>query len=409
MINSLLVAILFTPTLALGIEKVIPPGGGHGSNWRSNGLCGRHVGGWILQIDIADESIAVPKAVDSILKAKPLQLAPGCSLIGGWSGGINTKEDLEFRVTRWIPESDLERVIKELSGLGEVRYLNVLQSQGTFHDSTVKEYQRAKARWKDDPQLDWDPVEKRIVREQIQYLAPKARSYEETQDKVPLHLVLIRKKGLLELNLGPNPDDVKDTAKQPTWTSLEDRLKSKNVDERRVAALQLTKFAALSFGDTDIGGVGLVLSASSSGTVVVVDVGPESPLRDKISSGDVIEAVDGEAVKGNLAEAMKRLRGQPGKSVTVVALKRSGEKTKTRVRRITLLPSAKRFEDSVLGTIRDDDSIVAELAIRASRSTAINRDRAAEALKQQVKHKTPRVRMAAIQGLQFSLWNGTTN
>lgn len=406
--SNLLASLLLLPIWASAIEKVIPEGGGHGSNWRSNGMCGRRVGGWILQVDVEDESIAIPGIVDAILKAHPLQLVPGCSFIGGWRGGITQDVDLEFRITRWIPESSIEPLIKKISSYGTVRYLNELQSQGTFDESLVKEYKRAQSRWKDDPKLEWDPVEKRIVREQIQYLAPKARSYEETVDKVPLHVVVVRKHGLKDLGQGPSPDGVSDYGEQPTWLGVERRLKDGSVEDRRKAAFRLTKLAPATFGDSDIGGIGLVLGTNSSGTVVVANIDPESPLRDKVSRGDAVKLIDDKPV-GGLAEAVNSLRGKSDQSVSIEFLKSGGNKERIKVRRLIIFPSAKRFEETVWRAAHDEDSLVAELAIRASRSPNIDHDKSVESLERLVGQKAQRVRLAAIQALQFALWNGTPN
>lgn len=406
--SSLLAVLMLLPGIAYAIDKVIPDGGGHGSNWRSNGLCGRRVSGWVLQIEVADESKALPAIVNSILDADPLQLAPGCSFIGGWRGGINEKEDLEFRVTRWIPESRLEKLIKEISSHGKVRYLNELQSQGTFDDSLVKDFERAQARWKGDPKLDWDLVEKRIVREQIQYLEPKVRSFEETRDKIPLHVVVVRKRGLIDLNQGATVEGITDYGDQPTWLGLESRLKSGDVDERRRAAFRLTRLAPSSFGDADIGGVGLVLQSSSSGTIIVANIDPESPLQKKIARGDSIEQIDGESVKGNLQAALNKMRGKPDTTVSAEIVKASGDRTSVRARCVVIFPSAKRFEDAVFDAAKDSDPVVAQLAIQALRSPSVDKG-SSRALMAMIGHDVPRVRLVAIQALQFSLWNGTPN
>lgn len=406
MLSSLFAVLLAIAGQARAIDKVIPPGHDHGSNWRSNGFCGRRVSGWILQIEVTDESTAIPVAVDAILKAHPLQLAPGCSFIGGWRGGIASGTDLDFHVTRWIPESMLEQVIKQISSFGAVRYLDELQSQGTFDESVVKEYERAEARWKDDPMLDWDPVEKRVVREQIQYLGPKVHSFAETRDMVPLHVVVVRKQGLKDLSQGPSPEGIKDYSGRPTWLGLEARLKSRQVEERRKAAYRLTRLAKNSFEKADVGGIGLVL-ACSSGTVSVAEVDPESPIQGKISTGDLILSVNGEPIVGNLEMAIDRLRGEPEKNVSVEIARRDGVRTKLRVRRTVIFPSAERFEDTVFKAIRDKDSIVAELAIQATQSPSVNRERGIALMKRMVSSEAPRVRLAAIQALQFLLWNGT--
>lgn len=392
---------LLAVTAKAAIEPVIPKGN-HGSNWRSEGLCGRATPGWVIQIEISDESIAIPKIIDAVLDPKSLPLSSGCMFMGGWRDGVVEGTDLEFRLTRWVPEARLEGIIKAIALQGEVKYLESVRSQGTFDEKMVEEHARAEKRWKDDPKLDWDPIEKRIVRDQLHFLAPKVLSYQETRDKVPLHVYIVKKNGLKTLSLGESPTDLQDFSSAPTWVGVESRMASKNVAERRSAAVRLKKLAGtVKPGSDDTGGVGMDIKMVGS-EMVIVSIAPESPLITAVSPGDVIEKIDFNQATHPL-QIVYGIQGDSKQRVHFLFRKRDGTRLEAGVDRLVLYPGAKRFEDQLWRAMEDGDPLISELVIPLLQNATLDKPRREKTLRRLIADKAPRVRLAAIRALEESL------
>lgn len=377
-----------------------PVGGSYNVSGSVSGHCGRRTDLHIVQVQVDDIHAAALGISRFLKKYTAMCLAPGCSFTGRWSGGIGAF-DYILQATRWVSTSQLDEAATAAAQLGTLQYANTAPGQGKYDADVVRRLEASREKLM-DPQINKNPLERRILKDEIAELEPQAASYLATADKSLLHVLVVSSEKRHDYTEEPSA-----LPAESPFARVSHLLKSGSIDQAQRAAAWLNNNAATSKSSSGTGGVGLRLGVRPDG-VYIDEVIPDMPADAAgAKPGFKIITIDTSTASGNDPNAVRALIiGPVGTSVSLKIRSPEGVEKQLTIRRAALAPDRDQFHQVVQGCLEHSDKWIRKNCLRAKATVDPDSESTIGAIVRALKDGDPTVRTAAVELYQGLLDRG---
>jgi hypothetical protein len=340
------------------------------------GYCGRETSLYFFQIKVDDIYRATgetSRILDTFSAEPP---GDGCEFFAAWRPDADVR-DLQIRVSRWIRESDLIPLAKQVSKLGALQYANEIPYQGEFEPTVIDELKQMHKKLEADSGTANSPATRSAVGSLRQNIERKEAALRDTKDKVLIHIFLVQSRNP-KLNTVPQgPESSIPDIEKNSFSSLQSELGKQEVPVRREAASALGAFVAQSQKLTSaIGGIGLQLGINARGLIAAALIKEMPAEHSDIAVGDMIVAIDGTPAAGKSINAAAALiRGTVGSKVALTVRTPGQSKDRSVVlSRKTLFPTLEEIASAAETCASDSDGLVRVRCLAALRAAGDKKD-----------------------------------